>query len=97
MEAALEAGAEDIQQSEDGFEVYCPPAAFEPVKKALKDAKFEVVSAELTMIPQSYIRLEGDDARKMLGLMEALEDHADIQNVYANFDIPDEVMAEAEK
>ncbi|MFA5864557.1 MAG: YebC/PmpR family DNA-binding transcriptional regulator [Phycisphaerae bacterium] len=97
MDIALEAGAEDIKQMDDVFEIYCPTANYEAVKKALKDEKIETQSAELTMIPQNYIHLEGDDARKMLGLMEALEDHEDVQNVYANFDIPDEVIEAASK
>ncbi len=97
MDITLEAGAEDISQDGDTFEITCPPVSFEPVKKALKDAGIEIQSAELAMIPQNYIRLEGDDARKMLGLMEALEDHDDVQNVYANFDIPDDVMEEVSK
>jgi len=97
MDITLEAGAEDISQDGDTFEITCPPVSFEPVKKALKDAGIEIQSAELALIPHTYIRLEGDDARKMLGLMEALEDHDDVQNVYANFDIPDDVMEEVSK
>jgi YebC/PmpR family DNA-binding regulatory protein len=97
MEVALEAGAEDIQQDGDAFEIYCPPASFEPVKKALKDAGIETQSADLTMIPQNYVTLDSHDAKKMLGLIESLEDHDDVQNVYANFDISDEIMAEIEK
>jgi len=97
MEVALEAGAEDIQQDGDAFEISCPPASFETVKKALKDAGIETQSSELTMVPQNYIQLGADDARKMLNLMEALEDHDDVQNVYANFDISDEVMEEVSK
>jgi YebC/PmpR family DNA-binding regulatory protein len=92
MDVALEAGAEDISQDEDGFEVSCPVASFEAVKTALKNAKIEVLTADLSMIPQNTIKLEGDDVRKMLALMEAIEDHDDVQNVYANFDISDQEM-----
>jgi YebC/PmpR family DNA-binding regulatory protein len=95
MDVALEAGADDIQLSGDAFEIYTSPATFESVKKAIADAKIKTQSTELTMIPQSYIRLEGDDARKMLSLMEILEDHEDVQNVYANFDISDDILSEA--
>jgi YebC/PmpR family DNA-binding regulatory protein len=94
MEVALDAGAEDIQQVDDGFEVSCPPTSFETVKKALKDAGIKIASSDLTMVPQNTVKLEGDDARKMLALMEAIEDHDDVQNVYANFDIADEEMGE---
>jgi YebC/PmpR family DNA-binding regulatory protein len=87
MDLALEAGAEDIQQDEDGFEVSCPPNSFETVKKALKDAGIKIASSDLTMIPQNTVKLEGEDAKKMLALMDAIEDHDDVQNVYANFDI----------
>jgi len=97
MEVALEAGAEDIQQDGDAFEVTCQPSEFEAVKKALQTAGIKTQSAELTMVPQNYVRIEGDDAKKMLGLMEAIEDHDDVQNVYANFDIPDDILAELEK
>jgi len=94
MSVALDAGAEDIR-SEDPtiFEVITAPADFEKVKKAMTDAGLTPSYAEVTYLPQSYIRLEGKEAEQMLRLMEALEDHDDVQNVYANFDIPDEVMA----
>jgi YebC/PmpR family DNA-binding regulatory protein len=97
MEVALEAGAEDIALDGDAFEITCLPASFEAVKKALKDAKIETQSTELAMIPQNYVHLEGEDAKKLLALIEALEDHDDVQNVYANFDISDDVIEEASK
>ena len=92
MDVVLSAGAEDISQVEDTFEIFCSPYAFEPVKKALKEANIESISSDLTMIPSSYVHLIGEDAKKMLSLMEALEDHDDVQNVYANFDIPDSLI-----
>jgi YebC/PmpR family DNA-binding regulatory protein len=94
MSVALDAGAEDIRSDDPTiFEVITTPADFEKVKKAMTDAGLTPSYAEVTFLPQTYIRLEGKEAEQMLRLMEALEDHDDVQNVYANFDIPDEVMA----
>ncbi len=95
MEIVLEAGADDIKAEEAYFEVTCPPAHFEAVKEALKAKGIPTVSAELTKIPNSTVRVVGQEARQILALMEALEDHEDIQAVYANFDIPDEEMEQA--
>ena len=92
MEIALDAGAEDVRQSGSQFEVVTDPSDFESVKKAFEDAKIPYTLSEITMIPQNTIRLEGKKAEQMLNLMEALEDNDDINNVYANFDIPDEVI-----
>jgi YebC/PmpR family DNA-binding regulatory protein len=92
MEIALEAGAEDIHDGGEEFEIVTEPTAFEAVKDAILSAKIETTSAELTMKPQNTIQLEGKMAEQMLRLMEELEDHDDVQNVYANFDISDEVM-----
>src|SRR5579863_640750 len=96
MTLALEAGAEDMRSDdEQNFEIVTAPADFESVKKALDDNKVETSYGEVTMIPQNYVRLTGKDAEQMLRLMEALEDHDDVQNVYANFDIPAEIMEKA--
>lgn len=92
MEVALEAGADDIQEGENDFQVSCDPAVFDAVKAALDNAKLVYTSSEVGMIPKNFIKLEGADAEKMLKLMENLEDHDDVQKVYANFDIPDDVM-----
>ncbi len=92
IEVALDAGAEDIREREREFEVITDPAQFEDVKRAAQDAGLEYSFAEVTMIPQSTVRLLGKEAEQMLRLMERLEDSDDIQRVYANFDIPDEVM-----
>ncbi len=92
MEVALEAGANDVVSEDDEFEVYTDPSSFEGVRKALEDRKIKVNMAEVTMSPQSTVRLEGKQAEQMLKLMDMLEDHDDVSNVYANFDIPDEVM-----
>jgi YebC/PmpR family DNA-binding regulatory protein len=92
IEAVLDVGAEDIREREREFEVIMDPAQFEDVKRAAQDAGLEYSFAEVTMIPQSTVRLLGKEAEQMLRLMERLEDSDDIQRVYANFDIPDEVM-----
>ena len=92
MEIALDAGAEDIKDDEDVFTVITDPAHFETVKKTLADKKLPPLSAEVTMIPQNSVSLSGHDAERMLKLMEALEDHDDVQNVYSNFDISKDEM-----
>lgn len=96
MEAVLEAGAEDFSSSEDGFEITCAPQDFDTVKKALEAKSIEPASAELTQIPKNTVKLDADDARRLFRLIDVLEDNDDVQNVYANFDIPDEIMNELE-
>jgi YebC/PmpR family DNA-binding regulatory protein len=90
MEVALDGGAEDVRQAGSQFEVVMDPADFEKVKKAFDGAAIPYSLAEVTMIPQNTVRLEGKKAEQMLNLMEALDDIDDISHVYANFDIPDE-------
>jgi YebC/PmpR family DNA-binding regulatory protein len=92
FEIALEAGADDVQDEGDVFEIYAAPENFEAVQDALKKAGVEPQAAEISMIPQNYIRLEGDDAKKMLKLYEAVEDNDDVQHIYANFDIDESEM-----
>ena len=92
MGVALDAGAEDMKTWESTYEITTRPEDFEKVKKSLETKKIVMTVAEISMIPSNYIKLEGKQARQMLNLMESLEDHDDVQNVYANFDIPDEVM-----
>jgi YebC/PmpR family DNA-binding regulatory protein len=92
MELALDAGAEDMQSSDETYDVTTATEDFEKVKAALEAKGMVPASAELTMIPQNYIKLEGEDASRMLRLVDALEDNDDVQNVYANFDIPQDVM-----
>lgn len=94
MEVALEAGAEDIKDEEDMFTVITDPSSFNAVKKACDDNGLKALEAEITMIPQNTVRLEGSDAEKMLKLMEAIEDHDDVQKVSANFDIDSKLMEE---
>ncbi len=97
MELALEAGAEDVTAEDDLFEVTCDPAAYNAVKAALADAGIETISAEIAMVPANRVSVDVDKARQVMGLMESLEDHDDVQNVYANFDIPEEILEEATK
>ncbi len=92
MEVALENGAEDIQDMGDSFEVVTEPANFETVSEALKQANIPIAESSVGMVPQNTISISGDAAQKMLRLMENLEDHDDVQNVYANFDISEEEM-----
>lgn len=93
MSAALDAGAEDMKNDpqEENFEVITTPEEFENVKTALEKSRIPMESSEITMLPKNYVVLDEKAADQMLRLMEALEDHDDVQNVYANFDIPDEV------
>ncbi|MBA2882583.1 YebC/PmpR family DNA-binding regulatory protein [Desulfosalsimonas propionicica] len=96
MEAALEAGAEDIRDEDGVFEVITPPDAFEDVKAALAAAQIPFGDeAEVTMLPQTTVSLGGTDAEKMLKLMNALDDNDDVQRVHTNADIPEEVIAAA--
>lgn len=95
MELALEAGAEDMEPAADLFEIRTPPDAFEAVREALEKSGVPTESAELAMLPKSTVPLEGGEADRMLRLMEALEENDDVQNVYANFDISEEQMAQA--
>lgn len=87
MEVALDAGAEDIRDLGNGFDVITAPNSFEAVKKACESGGLKPIEAAVEMVPQNEIKLSGEEARKMLNLMETLEDHDDVQNVYANFDI----------
>jgi YebC/PmpR family DNA-binding regulatory protein len=89
---ALEAGAEDVKEEETEFEVIITPSEFEAVKKAFDDSGMVYSVAEISMVPQNTVKLEGKKAEQMLKLMDAFEDNDDVNNVYANFDIPDEVM-----
>jgi YebC/PmpR family DNA-binding regulatory protein len=95
FDLVIEAGADDLRDDEDNFEIITSPEAFEGVQAAVKSAGIEPQVAEVEFVPQNYIRLEGADARQMLKLMEALEDHDDVQKVSANFDISEADMAAA--
>ena len=92
MTIALEAGAEDFKADDKNFEITTAPQDFDKIKQALEAKVVKFQDAEITMIPSTTIKLAGGEAKQLLGLIEALEDHDDVQNVYANFDIPDEIM-----
>jgi len=92
LSLALDAGAEDVKVDEKTYEVLTAPHDFEAVRKAITDAKIDPSLAEVTSVPQNYVKLDGKNAEQMLKLMEVLDEHDDVQKVHANFDIPDEVM-----
>ena len=92
MEVALDAGAEDISDEGSTLEVITNPNDFEKVKEAIDKSDMQYIFAKVTMVPQNTVKLEGKEAEQALKLVEALEDSDDVQNVYANFDISDEIM-----
>jgi len=92
MTIALDAGAQDMETEEEVYSITTDPKDFEKVKKALEASGIKPISAETTMIPKSTVKLTGEDARHILALVEALEDSDDVQNVYANFDVPDDLV-----
>ncbi|HRY84907.1 MAG TPA: YebC/PmpR family DNA-binding transcriptional regulator [Candidatus Omnitrophota bacterium] len=94
MEIALGAGAEDMTSTDQVFEVTTAPHDLWAVREAIEKAKIKIDSATLTMIPKNLVSVSADTARKVLGLIGALEEHDDVQNVYSNADIPEEVMKE---
>ena len=87
LNAVLEAGGDDMNDDGDTWEIMCAPETFEAVRDAVKALGVEPASAQVAMVPQNYVKLEGSDARTMLKLMEMLDDHDDVQRVWANFDI----------
>jgi len=94
MGIVLDAGAEDMVVEDENYGVKTAPTDLYKVKKALDDNKIPTESAEITLIPKSTVKVVGDDAKKVLDLVDALEEHEDVQNVYANFDIPDDMLKE---
>ncbi len=92
---ALEAGAEDMTESDDVFEIVTQPEDFAAVRESLENGKIPMASAEVAMIPKTTTALAGKEAEQTLSLTEELEDHDDIQSVAANFDIPDEILEQA--
>ncbi len=87
LDVVLEAGAEDMKDDGSAWYIVTPPESLEAVKAALNKAGVKPESAEISMVPQNYIKLTGQQAQQMLRLVEALEEHDDVQHVYANFDI----------
>ena len=92
--AAIDAGAEDVREEGDLLRVLCEPASLSAVREALEAGGVEIQSAEVAMEPKSTVEIKGSDAKSLLGLIEALEDDDDVNEVHANFDIPDEVLQE---
>ncbi|TET73172.1 MAG: YebC/PmpR family DNA-binding transcriptional regulator [Candidatus Aminicenantes bacterium] len=93
LDIILEAGAEDLREDGSNYEIITLPENYEAVVKALNDNNIEVDASNLGYIPQNYVKLEGKQAQQLLRLMEELEDHDDVQNVWANFDIDEEEIA----
>jgi YebC/PmpR family DNA-binding regulatory protein len=93
LSVVLDAGAEDLRDDGSEWEVLTPPEAFEPVREALTKAGTTPASAEIAWVPQNYVQLTGTAAGQMLRLVETLEDHDDVQHVYANFDIDEKELA----
>jgi len=93
--SVIEAGGDDVKLEDDYFQVTTPPEALREVRTALVDAEFAVESAVLAQIPQTYVPVEGTKARQLLKLLEALEEHDDVQDVWSNFDITDELLQNA--
>jgi YebC/PmpR family DNA-binding regulatory protein len=87
LNAALEAGADDVRDDGDSWEVLSEPSAFETVRDAVKGLGIEPGTAQVAMLPQNYVKLQGKEASQMVKLMESLEDHDDVQHVWSNFDI----------
>jgi transcriptional/translational regulatory protein YebC/TACO1 len=94
MAVVLDAGAEDLRDDGENWEVLCETSAYEAVLEAVKKANIEPTSSQVTMIPQNYIKLEGPAASTMIRLMEAFEEHDDVQNVHSNFDIDQKLLEE---
>jgi YebC/PmpR family DNA-binding regulatory protein len=93
LELAIDAGGDDMQTVDDYYEITTSVESFEPVRKAIEDAGIKTQSSELTRIPQNTVNVEEKHCKSLLRLMDTLEDHDDIQKVYSNFEITDEIMA----
>jgi YebC/PmpR family DNA-binding regulatory protein len=94
MELVLSAGAEDMNNTGQIYEITCAPAAYEPLKKAIEEKGIKTELAEVAMVPQNYIPVsDASTAKKIIALMDDFDDHEDVQNAYANFNIPDEIIS----
>jgi transcriptional/translational regulatory protein YebC/TACO1 len=96
LEYALEVGAEDVKRVDDKFEITCDPGIFAEVAAALVAKKIDVEDSQITRIPNSTVDLDAETVRKVLKLMEKLDDHDDVQSVSSNFNIPQEALAAIE-
>ncbi|MCX5667593.1 MAG: YebC/PmpR family DNA-binding transcriptional regulator [Candidatus Omnitrophica bacterium] len=94
MGVALDAGAEDMIVEDESYAIKTSPQDFFKVKKAIDDAGIKTEDAQITLLPKNTVKVEGSDAKKILELVDAIEDHEDVQHVYANFDIPDDLIKE---
>ncbi len=94
MGVALDAGAEDMIVEDENYAIKTSPQDFFKVKKAIDDAGIKTEDAEITLLPKNTVKVEGSDAKKILELVDAIEEHEDVQHVYANFDIPDDLIKE---
>ncbi len=93
LEIALAAGADDMENTGSVYEITCDPSAYEELRKTLKEKDIPTEVAEISMVPQNMVPISDEaTAKKIISLMEVIEDHDDVQNAYANFDIPDEIM-----
>jgi len=97
MDIVLEAGAEDMKTEETTYAVTMRQGDLDKIKKAIEDNKIKIEAAEITNVPKNTIRVTGENAKKVLALVNELEDNDDVQNVYANFDIPDDILKELEE
>jgi YebC/PmpR family DNA-binding regulatory protein len=95
MSLAIDAGADDFMSDESNYEIYTAPEALDAVLNAIKAKGIEPVTSEISMIPQTYVKVEGKSAQQVVKLMEALDEHDDVQHVYGNFDIEESELAEA--
>ncbi|MDD5431811.1 MAG: YebC/PmpR family DNA-binding transcriptional regulator [Candidatus Omnitrophica bacterium] len=95
MNLVLEAGAEDMKVDEKNYEITTSPQNFEKVKQAIDEKGIKCQDAEVTMIPSSTVKVTGGEAKQVLSLIDSLEEHDDVEQVYANFDIPDEILEQA--
>jgi len=95
MSLAIDAGADDFTSEPSGYEIITAPESFDSVVSAVKAKGIEPITAEISMIPQNYVKVEGKNAQQVVKLMEALDEHDDVQHVYANFDIEEAELAEA--
>ena len=93
MEVAIDAGAEDVREDDSNYEIITDPKDFEAVKAAIEAQSLPYIAAEITMLPQSTVNLQGKEAEQMVSLMETLEDCDDVQKVYTNADIPEELVS----
>jgi YebC/PmpR family DNA-binding regulatory protein len=94
LEAALEAGAEDLQSEGDAYLVTTDPSSFHDVQETIRAGGIDIMEASIAMVPKTTVRIEGRDAEKLVTLLEALEEQEDVQNVYSNLDIDEELLAE---